>query len=105
MSDELQKVRERLHKLADDQQEHRMKIAEHELRLSALAADVLDMRDSAATRDQLASLEALLTLKLDQLAKTIEPIRSGINKLVWVIVVAILMALLGLVLVKPGVFP
>jgi hypothetical protein len=89
-----------MHKLADELQEHRMKLAEHELRLNAMSADIIDLRDTMATGEQLANAVITLTLKIDHLRDMITPIRRGVNAVVWLLVSSIIVALLGL-LVMP----
>lgn len=98
MDEEFQRMRERMHKITDTLQEHRLKIGEHDLRLDAAGAEILNLQDTMATSEQLESARAMLTVKLDHLADTIEPITRGIYWAVALILGGVLLALLGLVL-------
>lgn len=98
MDDEVQRIRDRIHKAADEIQDHRMKLAEHELRLNSLSADVIDLRDAMATGEHLSSVEERIKIKLDHMAQTIAPIQRGVTAVVWLIISALIVALLGLLL-------
>lgn len=102
MEGELERMRDRVHKIADELQEHRLKIGEHELRLTTVAADVSDLHETMATSDQLDSVKQTLTLKLDHLTETVSPLRRGLNWAVGLILSGVLLAVLNLVLRSQG---
>lgn len=102
---ELQRIRERMHKIADDVQEHRMKIGECLIRISQNEKAVTDLRESMATSEQLENAVNLMTVKMSSLQQSIDPIRRGVNAVVMLIVTTLVGAILALLIYGPKSLP
>lgn len=101
-TDEVTRLRERLHKLADMAQAHEGKVSEHTTLLKVFAGELETLKMTLATKESVEAGTMLLTLKIDQLNTTLDPIRRSVYWVASIIVGAVLVALLALVLRTGG---
>lgn len=108
---EVDRLRARLHKLADMLQVHEVRLGEHTIMLTVMREAMESLRQTSVTR---AAFEAAIngmatkldlfhtehSLKLDHIREEIAPIRSGIRWAVGLVLTAVIVALLGLI-IKP----
>lgn len=109
--DEVDKLRARLHNMADMLQTHEVKLGQHDIQISANVTSLEQVRRSAATGEQLQNAVEQFGLKL-QLAteqmgsklqlvhSDLDPIRRGIYWGVGIILASVIAAIMGLVIVK-----
>ena len=111
LTDEVIKVRERIHKLADTVQLHEKQLAQHDVMIQAHTTTVESLRTQMSTREQLQNAVSLfeislessvreLTAKLTALHDDLSPIKRGIYWVVTLIIGSVLLAMLALVLKK-----
>lgn len=119
INDDLVALRARVHKLSDLVQGHEGDLREHKTVLQQHGRQLDTMTAQMATREQLTNAVTGMSERLDRfhgenslklqnvelkltgIADSINPIRSGIMRLVWLIIAAIVAAVLGAILVKP----
>ena len=99
--DDAERIRNRVHRMADTLQRHELLLAKHDQRLQSTEDDVKDLRGSMATSEQLRNAVSNIELKLTNLHDAINPIRRGVNAVVWLILSSIVLAVLALVLRGP----
>jgi hypothetical protein len=108
-AEEINKVRDRMHKLADTVQHHESKLAQHDIVLANLAQTVESVRGQMSTREQLESAVVLFTLRLDKAVSEmtlkllevhtdLDPIKRGIHWAVGLILTTVILAILALVI-------
>lgn len=104
----MESMRARIHKLSDLVQSHEGSLREHGVRIQVIAEEVSDVRNHSATRDQLEALHrenilrhAAIETKVDNLKDDLVPIKNGISKVVWLVISAVILALLTLVFAGP----
>lgn len=97
-TDELARTRERLHKINDMVQSHEVKLGEHSILLTMFAGELETLKQNVATKEHVEAGVTALTLKLDNLADKVAPIRSGVHWLVILVLGAVVTAILTLVL-------
>lgn len=95
---EFARLRDRLHKQADEIQRHDGKLIEHALEIANVKTDLASMRASMATSEQLKAAVELLTEKLANLGRQTASVQTGINWAVGLILGTVLLAILALVL-------
>lgn len=120
--DEWRRIRARIHNLSDRMQGHALFLEQHrsdikhldeavrELRLSmvnqpqhlALVNEVVEIRKDSATKGELTSVTTLLTLKLDAVLKAQEKTDNNLSKVMWIVLTAVIGAVLGMVILKGG---
>lgn len=109
MEDEVLKVRDRLHKLADDMQIIKTKSAEHEIKIGMLTTQVSSLSSQTATREQLdaavlqlgekvTNAVTLMSVQIKSIADDIAPIKKGIYWAIGIVLSSILLAVMALVL-------
>lgn len=105
--------RARIHNLADAVQRHETILAEHKIMIDTNGAAISEIRGKMSTREQLEAAVATfgsklehsaerLTTQIAELKSDLAPIKSGIYGIVWLVLASIVLALLGLVIVKTG---
>lgn len=111
--DRIDQLRLRVHKLADQVQEHEGRFIKIETVIPMLTDQQESIRLNSATRDSVdsavkalsAKIEAsaeVYTLKLQQIEKRFDPIQRGIYAVVGIVLMSVLGALLALVLTGAG---
>lgn len=109
INDEILKVRDRIHKLADTVQIHETKIAQHDVLIHAHTSALESVRmstrehvDSAVKMIELTIESAVnqTTLKLQALQDDLAPIKRGVYWVVTLIIGSVIAAVLALVLKK-----
>ncbi len=111
-TDELNKVRDRIHKLAGTVQGHEIKIAQHEVLMNTLSHTVESVRAQMSTREQLEAAVVLFGLRLDKAVSEmslkltdvhtdLDPIKRGIYWAVGLILATVILAIVALVIKKP----
>jgi Mg2+ and Co2+ transporter CorA len=113
MNDEDPHLEARIHRLADAHQETRMQVRETAMRMTMVEKDLANVKATAVTTQQLSSFSENIGLRLDtvkahqETANTaITAIQDVINRVAWIIVAAVIAALLGLVVYRPWIpFP
>lgn len=97
---EIRRLRDRQHELASHLQDNRLMTAEHSLRIGALESQMKEVHTDMATKEQLETAAMKMTLKLDNLRDTLDPIKRGVYWLVALICGSVVIALLSLVVKK-----
>lgn len=100
--DEEQRLRDRLHKLADMVFVHEGQLGEHNVLLTSLGQQVEALKATVATKEHVDAAVSIMSLKLDHLVGDVAPIKRGIAQVVWLILSVVILAVLGLVLLRPG---
>lgn len=106
-------IESRVYNLNDTQLVHATCIAEHRVQIAKLESDVLQIRSTMATGEQLnhgmerlsEALKAAVTemsLKLQLVHNDLDPIKRGIGWIVTLVLGAVVLALLALILGRPG---
>lgn len=112
----------RVYKIADQVHTHEVKMGEHGVLIDVMTTHVEGLRSTMATRDQLSSAEktikaemttavsaakeqlenavGLMTLKVQYVHDDLEPIKRGVYGVVWLVVGAVVIALIALVVKK-----
>jgi hypothetical protein len=116
---EFDSVRARIHKLADQVQAHEVKMGEHGVLITVLnehyqrAATKENLEAAiAATRSHIDLAVATQNTHIDakvmavksdigKLTERLDPIARGITGLIWLVIIAVVGALLGLVILGP----
>jgi hypothetical protein len=118
-----ERLRTRIHQLADDVQALKIHHVEHKGVLEGHARSIERLEDSCVSRDQLESVVKMMSagmasiqseasaklvglqretnLSLEALRSDIAPIKAGINRLAWIIVIAVVGAVLAMVVNGP----
>jgi hypothetical protein len=99
-ADEATVTRSRVHKLADVVQVHEATIKEQNVLLTVLGNEVETLKQTVATKQHVQSGIDLLTLKIDHLGQTMDPIKRVVYGAVGVILLAVLVALVALVVIQ-----
>lgn len=94
---ELHALRSRIHEIAEVVHAHGAKIEIGKLELVTLKEVVENVVTAMATREQVKNESAILQLKLDQVSSDVAGIKGDLKKVTLTIVIAVLMAVLGLV--------
>jgi len=102
MTDELARLRDRLHNLADKSQAQENRLLALEITTARNGEDVKHLATTMATSESLLAAVTTLTLKIDHLADTIAPVQRAVYWAATVVVGSVGLALLGL-LFKQGV--
>lgn len=108
---EVEKLRERVFKLADDLRMHDVQIGEHGVLIRVLTTQLEALRMTGASREQVEQLETRLgqqiasnlvtvTLKVQHVHDDLAPIQRGIYWAVTLIIGVVILALLALVVKK-----
>ena len=114
--EELERARQRMHRISDVQQTHALKLGEHAVLIRSLQHAMDSLRMTAVTKDQLEHAVTLITTQHTHSAESItsqikaiqdkvDPIQKGISRLAWLIVTMVVVALVGLVLSQRVVAP
>lgn len=102
-TDELERLRSRLHKLADNVQVIMGRLGEHDLRIGALTAELQTTRADMATAAQVKGAVELLTVKIENVEKTMSlqlqliqesfgPVRKGFYWAVGILIGSVLLS-------------
>lgn len=108
---EIDRVRARIHNLADKvhgheifHETHRVKIEANEREITELRLDIhtalAGVRTETATKTELAAFTALSTEKMVNLQRGIDKANGILEKLAWTIIIAVILAIMSLVIVK-----
>lgn len=95
---EIAVLRARLHGMANDVQNHGIKLELHNLELQNMKEAIKTLADNTATSDQLASATQIVQLKLDAMGSDVSTMKSAMVWTVRIIVGAVIAAVLALVL-------
>ena len=98
--DDFQRLRERVHSLADKVQAQALQVAEHGILIVNLTADITEVERSMATSEQLTHAVRETHLKLDHLHDCIHPIKRALWYAVGLLASTVFLAILSLVLKK-----
>lgn len=97
-SRELQRIRTRIHDLAEVLQQHGNKIEIGRIERENLTEKVDALVTKSATREQVTASADLVQLKLEQVRNDVAGLKDVVTKVAWVIVVAVLAAVLSTVI-------
>lgn len=101
--EEVERIRERLHKFADMVTSHEAKIGAHEVLLKALTDGYSTLGSRMASREQLEGHMNLINAELGHIREDIAPMKKAINWAAAIVIGAVILALLGLVMGRPSV--
>lgn len=102
---EIAVLRARLHGMANDVQNHGVKLELHNLELANLKESIKTLADNTATSDQLTAATQIVQLKLDRMGDDVSTMKSAMVWTVRVVVGAVLLAVIALVIRSGGVTP
>lgn len=108
---EMERVRARVHHLADRVQGHTIFIEEHRVRIDRSEKDIAALRLETlahlatfraehATKTELSAATNLAAEKMNTLQKSIDQANKTLERVAWIVMTAVIIALLSLVIVK-----
>lgn len=97
---ELQRIRQRIHDIAEVVHAHGAKLEINKLELGNLKETVETIVETHATRSQLTSESTILQVKLDQVASQVSEIKGSLNKVTFAVILAVIAAVMSTVLIK-----
>lgn len=108
---EMERVRARVHHLADRVQGHTIFVEEHRVRIDRSEKDIgalrLEMfaqfamfRAEHATKTELSAATNLAAEKMNTLQKGIDQANKTLERVAWIVITAVIIAVVGLVIVK-----
>lgn len=97
---ELHKIRQRMHDIAEVVHQHGAKIEINKIELVNLKEAVETIVETHATREQVKSESAILQVKLDQVSGQVSEIKGSLNKVTFAVILAVIAAVMSTVLIK-----
>lgn len=109
--DELTRIRGRVHNMADKVQGHEIFLEAHRVEIDRtkqdvaamrleFAAQIAQVRADHATKMELTAFTQLASEKMSTLQKSIDKANDTLGKVAWIVITAVIAAVLGLVLVN-----